>query len=1114
MASIVALTSALVLVLSSSAHAAGTITQVAPLGSTTTPTLSTTFTDQLATTGGEGVSFTTTAPSDALSVSSSGAITTVGGPLSEGAFTASGQDSDDSGDSGTWSYTLTVASKAITQIAPFTNTLSVTPFASNSFSSHLEVTGDDNQGVTFVTTSSSSGLTVSTGGLIESTGTLDEGTYTASGTDADGSGDTGTWSYSLTVSATAIAQVTPTPGSTTPATSTGFTDTLSTTGGAGAIGYTQSVGSSSVVVSPAGAVSVPATLAVDIYTASGSDADSYGDTGIWSYTLSVSGTAITQGAPTSNSTTPGASRSFTARLQVSGGAGTISYVQKTGSPSLSVSASGVVSVPSPLAKGVYTATGTDSDAFGDDIGTWSYKLTVSATAITQTAPFSNGATVITPATSPSFTHLLSTTGSDGPVTFTTNSTRAPSGATATIKVSSSGSVTTTGTLDAGSYTASGSDVDKFGDTGSWSYSLTVTASKITQGAPTKATIQRGSPFTSQLTATGGVGTITFAQSGGAPSVTVSSSGKVSAPATLATGDYEATGSESDAYGDVRGTWSFTLSVTPTKITQATPEIATITTDKGFTSQLKVSGSHGTVTYLQSTGAPYLKVSSSGVVSAPATLVARTYRATGTDSDSYGDLNGTWSFTLTVTGTRITQEALATASTVTGRGFTGELKVSGSHGKLTYTQSTGAPRVKVSSSGKVSALADLAAGTYKSTGTSRDAYGDTGTWRVTLTVKAQKLTQHVPIAATVAAGKTYSGRLEVSGSHGIVTYTQLTGAPHLKVAASGKVSALASLAAGTYKATGTAKDSLDDRGTWGFTLVVRSNKITQAAPASATAATGKAFTAQLKVSGSRGTVTYTQLTGLPHLLVSASGKVSTMSTLAAGTYKATGSVKDSLGDRGFWSFTLTVTAGKFIQISPVTATITRGKAFTVQLRVSGSTGTVTYAQTKGTPQLKVTRSGKLSAPDTLAAGTYTATGTAKDKFGGTGSWSFILKVKPTKLTQIAPKAGTTTAGSAFTAQLMVSGSRGKVTYTQTTGAEVMTVTSSGRISAPATLAAATYQITGTSKDSTGDKGTWSFTLTVTNGAAAQYGFGAVSQGSSGDVLAHKSCLWTQVCDIGH
>jgi hypothetical protein len=42
---------------------------------------------------------------------------------------------------------------------------------------------------------------------------------------------------------------------------------------------------------------------------------------------------------------------------------------------------------------------------------------------------------------------------------------------------------------------------------------------------------------------------------------------------------------------------------------------------------------------------------------------------------------------------------------------------------------------------------------------------------------------------------------------------------------------------------------------------------------------------------------------------------------------------------------------------------------------------------------------------------------------------------------------------------------------------MTVSSSGKISAPATLAPATYIVTGTAKDKLGDSCKWSFTLTV-------------------------------------
>ena len=202
-------------------------------------------------------------------------------------------------------------------------------------------------------------------------------------------------------------------------------------------------------------------------------------------------------------------------------------------------------------------------------------------------------------------------------------------------------------------------------------------------------------------------------------------------------------------------------------------------------------------------------------------------------------------------------------------------------------------------------------------------------------------------------------------------------------------------------------------------------------------------------------------------------------MAPGAYKATGTALDSLGDTGAWSFALTVIAVKLTQVAPDTATIVTGKAFTGELEVSGAFGAVTYAQSTGAPSLTISSSGKISAPATLKAGTYKAKGTAKDTYGSTGTWSFALTVKATKLSQAAPAQGNATAGRVFFGQLKISGSHGKVAYAQLTGAQIMTVSSSGKVSAPATLAPATYKITGTVTDSLGDKGTWTFTLVVAN-----------------------------------
>lgn len=71
------------------------------------------FSDQLQVKGSSGqVTFVVTSPDSHLQVSPTGVITTVGGPLSAGAYSVSGSDSDTSNDVGTWSYTLNVTARS------------------------------------------------------------------------------------------------------------------------------------------------------------------------------------------------------------------------------------------------------------------------------------------------------------------------------------------------------------------------------------------------------------------------------------------------------------------------------------------------------------------------------------------------------------------------------------------------------------------------------------------------------------------------------------------------------------------------------------------------------------------------------------------------------------------------------------------------------------------------------------------------------------------------------------------------------------------------------------------------------------------------------------------
>ena len=84
---------------------------------------------------------------------------------------------------------------------------------------------------------------------------------------------------------TTLLQSAPTSGTTnTPGT---FSDQLYVSGATGAVTYTQITGSPDLTIDGSGAVSTLANLAVGTYTATGTDADGSGDTGNWTYTLSV-----------------------------------------------------------------------------------------------------------------------------------------------------------------------------------------------------------------------------------------------------------------------------------------------------------------------------------------------------------------------------------------------------------------------------------------------------------------------------------------------------------------------------------------------------------------------------------------------------------------------------------------------------------------------------------------------------------------------------------------------------------------------------------------------------------------------------------------------------------
>ncbi len=431
----------------------------APNTASATVAASATFTDQLSVAGEQApVAYVQSTGSPALSVSSTGLVST-SGALARGTYSATGTMSTN-GINGTFSFTLNVG-----ELAPATPTQNATSVsASATFTDQLSVSAIGGA-VSFTQTSGSPELVVSPTGLVSTSGALAHGTYVARGTTSDAGGDAGTFAYRLSVGTLSESQ--PVRESVTTFAATTYTDQLSVTGATGAVTFTQTTGSPSLVVSPTGLLSTSANLAVGSYVARGTTSDASGDAGTFFFNLLVTpvGT-LTQGSPSSATVTSAVVTTFSDQLKVTGATGAVTFSPTSSTPGLVVSSTGLVTTSGAIAVGTYSVAGTTIDAQGD-AGTFSFTLTVSApTTITQAAP--TAASVNTLASNV-YNDQLFVNGANGAATFTQNA-----GAPAVL-VSSTGLVTTSGVLKPGTYVASGTTSDAEGDTGTFAFTITVTA---------------------------------------------------------------------------------------------------------------------------------------------------------------------------------------------------------------------------------------------------------------------------------------------------------------------------------------------------------------------------------------------------------------------------------------------------------------------------------------------------------------------------------------------------------------------------------------------------------------------------------------------------------------
>ena len=712
--------------------------------------------------------------------------------------------------------------------------------------------------------------------------------------------------------------------------------------------------------------------------------------------------------------------SYDVVLAASGGTGSYGWSMSGGSlpAGLTLSAGGgITGTPGAAGASSFTVRATS----GNLSGTRALSINIqSPEVVIATITLTDGAT------GTAYSQTLAASGGTGTFTWTVVGGALPAGLSLSAAGVIAGTPTTGGTSTFTVQAASG------GRSATRSLSITVAFPAVSVTTTTLPDGTVGAAYAQTLTASGGMGTYTWALSSGTLPVglTLYASGAI-------TGTPTASGTSSFTVQATSGTMSaaraLSITVQPPPFTITTTTLPDGAVGQAYSQALTADGALGTITWSLASGGlpPGVTLSAGGVLGGtPTTAGSYTFSVRATS----GTQNAVQSLTLVVLPPPVTITTATLKPAVQGVPYSDTLRATGGTGSYTWSRTAGSlPAGLTLSGGGVISGTPTAQGsstfTVQATSGPRSATKD-----LTLTVQPPALTITTTTLPGGAVGDTYSAALAASGGTGTYTWTRTAG-----TLPTGLTLSAAGLIGGTPQAVGTFTFTV--QATSGAQTATRSLSITVSAALppltiATTALPGgyvdEPYSENLAASGGTGSYTWTQTSGtLPGgLTLSAAGGI-------AGTPQATGT----------FDFTVQVASGSKTASKPFSIVIgaalpdvaitttsplpdgTVGTAYSKQLSATGGDGSTydwSVVSGLGGSGLSLSSAGLVSGTPTAAgAVTFTVRVTSYSK---TTTKQFTITVAPGAVNITTTSLTDGTVNVPYSRTLQATGGAGPGTFT--------------------------------------------------------------------------------------